>query len=153
MLGGQKFNSFADKYKLKTTIKIYDEQTDWLVPNDTLVMEEANRIEMGRSIDIEANDEDLDRFHEKSVSWQKFSENNHVSCFKNSIPKPSELLLNIGWPPVSVQNGHFLYVDINESLTVKNHPKEETYKEGIELYDSLNYDDEINSLSPASARL
>ena len=42
---------------------------------------------------------------------------------------------------MNTEGGDFLYVDINENLEIKNHPKEETYTGWNVLYDSLGYDD------------
>ncbi|RZC36808.1 COesterase domain containing protein, partial [Asbolus verrucosus] len=61
--------------------------------------------------------------------------------YQNPTPESSELLENLTWPLVSVENGDLLYVDISESLIIRNHPKEATYKGWTELYDSLGYDD------------
>ena len=62
-------------------------------------------------------------------------------CFRNPTPEASELLQNIIWPAVSTDNGDLYYVDINENLEIKNHPKEATYGAWVELYNSLGYDD------------
>ncbi|EFA00511.1 Esterase-6-like Protein [Tribolium castaneum] len=67
--------------------------------------------------------------------WTNFAK------YQNPTPEPSELLQNITWPLVSTENGDFLYVDINENLEIRNHPKEATYQKWVELYDSLGYSD------------
>ncbi|RZB49900.1 COesterase domain containing protein [Asbolus verrucosus] len=73
---------------------------------------------------------------ERLVSiWTNFAK------YQNPTPEPSELLQNITWPIVSTEGGDFLYVDINENLEIKNHPKEKTYGKWVELYDSLGYSD------------
>ncbi|XP_064215899.1 esterase E4 [Tribolium castaneum] len=61
--------------------------------------------------------------------------------YQNPTPEPSEILQNITWPVLSTDNGDFLYVNINASLEIKNHPKDETYQKWIKLYDSLNFTD------------
>ncbi|XP_063925052.1 carboxylic ester hydrolase-like [Zophobas morio] len=61
--------------------------------------------------------------------------------YRNPTPEASELLQNIIWPAVSTDNGDLYYVDINENLEIKNHPKEATYGAWVELYNSLGYDD------------
>ncbi|KAJ3652657.1 hypothetical protein Zmor_018604 [Zophobas morio] len=61
--------------------------------------------------------------------------------YRNPTPEASELLQNIIWPAVSTDDGDFYYVDINENLEIKNHPKEATYGAWVELYNSLGYDD------------
>ncbi|KAJ3652655.1 hypothetical protein Zmor_018602 [Zophobas morio] len=61
--------------------------------------------------------------------------------YRNPTPEASELPQNIIWPAVSTDNGDFYYVDINENLEIKNHPKEATYDAWVELYNSLGYDD------------
>lgn len=60
---------------------------------------------------------------------------------RNPTPQSSDLLQNITWPLIDTTGGDFLYVDINENLEIKNHPKEETYSKWVELYESLNYTD------------
>ncbi|RZC36954.1 COesterase domain containing protein, partial [Asbolus verrucosus] len=67
--------------------------------------------------------------------WTNFAK------YQNPTPEPSELLQNITWPLVSTENGDYLYVDINENLEIKNHPKEETYARWTELYDNLGFTD------------
>lgn len=59
---------------------------------------------------------------------------------RNPTPEVSELLQNVTWPKVSTENGDFLYLDINENLEIKNHPKEATFGKWVELYDGLGYD-------------
>ncbi|KAJ3652668.1 hypothetical protein Zmor_018613 [Zophobas morio] len=61
--------------------------------------------------------------------------------YRNPTPEASELLQNIVWPAVSTDNGDLYYVDINENLEIKNHPKEATYGAWVELYNSLGFDD------------
>ncbi|KAJ3652642.1 hypothetical protein Zmor_018589 [Zophobas morio] len=61
--------------------------------------------------------------------------------YQNPTPEPSKLLQNVTWPPVKTDDGNFYYLDINENLKIKNHPKEERYKAWNALYDSLGYDD------------
>ncbi|RZC35598.1 COesterase and/or Abhydrolase 3 domain containing protein [Asbolus verrucosus] len=69
---------------------------------------------------------------ERMISiWTNFAK------YRNPTPEPSELLQNVTWPLLSTDDGDFLYVDINENLEIKNHPKEGTYGKWIELYDSL----------------
>ncbi|RZC31757.1 COesterase domain containing protein [Asbolus verrucosus] len=67
--------------------------------------------------------------------WTNFAK------YQNPTPEPSELLQNITWPLVSTENGDYLYVDINENLEIKNHPKEEIYARWMELYDNLGFTD------------
>ncbi|KAJ3652656.1 hypothetical protein Zmor_018603 [Zophobas morio] len=61
--------------------------------------------------------------------------------YRNPTPEPSELLQNITWPLVSADGSDFYYLDIDENLEIKNHPKEDTYSRWTELYDSLDYND------------
>jgi carboxylesterase type B len=61
--------------------------------------------------------------------------------YQNPTPESSEILQNVTWPLVSTDDGDFLYLDINEDLQVKNHPKEGTYSKWTDLYDSLGYSD------------
>lgn len=62
-----------------------------------------------------------------------------ISYFRNPTPEEDVLLQNLSWPLVDSKN--FAYVDINEDLEIKNHPKEETYSYWISLYEKLNYTD------------
>ncbi|XP_044270261.1 venom carboxylesterase-6-like [Tribolium madens] len=61
--------------------------------------------------------------------------------YQNPTPEPSQILQNITWPVVSTDDGDFFYVNINASLEIRNHPKDETYQQWIALYDSLNFTD------------
>ncbi|KAJ3652288.1 hypothetical protein Zmor_018266 [Zophobas morio] len=61
--------------------------------------------------------------------------------FQNPTPEVSELLQNITWPPLSVVDGDFLYLDVNENLEIKNHPKSATFDEWDKLYENLGYSD------------
>ena len=61
--------------------------------------------------------------------------------YRNPTPEPSELLQNITWPMVSADGSDFYYLDIDENLEIKNHPKDDTYSRWTELYDSLDYND------------
>ncbi|XP_044252791.1 juvenile hormone esterase-like [Tribolium madens] len=66
--------------------------------------------------------------------WTNFAK------YQNPTPEAHELLQNVTWPKVSTESGDFLYLDIDENLEVKNHPKEETYSKWVGLYESLGYD-------------
>ncbi|RZC32436.1 COesterase domain containing protein [Asbolus verrucosus] len=66
--------------------------------------------------------------------WTNFAK------FGNPTPESSELLEYIIWPQLSTNNGDFLYLDIGDSMEVKNHPLK-TYNRWNELYNSLGYDD------------
>ncbi|XP_063925055.1 carboxylic ester hydrolase-like isoform X1 [Zophobas morio] len=61
--------------------------------------------------------------------------------YRNPTPEPSELLQNITWPLLSIDDGNFYYLDINETLEIKNHPKETTYNNWNDLYARLGYND------------
>jgi carboxylesterase type B len=61
--------------------------------------------------------------------------------YQNPTPEPSDILQNVTWPQVSTDDGDFLYLDIDEDLQIKNHPKEGTYSKWTDLYDSLGYSD------------
>ncbi|XP_044270259.1 venom carboxylesterase-6-like [Tribolium madens] len=211
------FNTNADV--LKNVMTVYDENLDWLVPNDMEVTDENNRTTIGskildiytggnplaghlgdgvryssdtsftRSIIKHAEiysafadtyfyqfsyDGELAGFnvhydgaesvaHSEDYAYifcggtacnvSKYPESDQTTVdriiaiwtnfakYQNPTPEPAELLQNITWPKVSTEDGDFLYVDINENLEIKNHPKEETYKKWIEIYDGLGYSD------------
>lgn len=60
---------------------------------------------------------------------------------RNPTPGNDNLLLNVTWPLLSVDSEDFYYLNIDKDLSIKNHPKQETYEKWIELYDSLDYND------------
>lgn len=65
---------------------------------------------------------------------------------RNPTPDESlqnEILQNITWPTVNsgTNDNDFLYLDIDEDLVVKSHPKNSSYGRWTELYDNLGYDD------------
>ncbi|KAJ3652648.1 hypothetical protein Zmor_018595 [Zophobas morio] len=61
--------------------------------------------------------------------------------YQNPTPEPIELLQNVTWPLLDTSDGNFYYLDINENLEIKNHPKEGRYKAWEEVYQNLPYDD------------
>ncbi|KAJ3652285.1 hypothetical protein Zmor_018263 [Zophobas morio] len=67
--------------------------------------------------------------------WTNFAK------YQNPTPELSELFQNITWSKLVVENGDFLYLDINEELEIKNHPKSEIISRWKNLYDSLNFTD------------
>ncbi|XP_063925261.1 juvenile hormone esterase-like [Zophobas morio] len=67
--------------------------------------------------------------------WTNFAK------YQNPTPEVSELFQNITWSKLSVENGDFLYLDINEQLEIKNHIKAEVIQKWNNLYESLNFTD------------
>ncbi|KAJ3652282.1 hypothetical protein Zmor_018260 [Zophobas morio] len=67
--------------------------------------------------------------------WTNFAK------YQNPTPELSELFQNITWSKLSVEDGDFLYLDINEQLEIKNHIKAEVIEKWNNLYESLNFTD------------
>lgn len=61
---------------------------------------------------------------------------------RNPTPEPSDLIQNVIWPKINAgQLGDLFYLDINTDLSIRNHPKEQTYAGWKSLYEKLGYDD------------
>lgn len=60
---------------------------------------------------------------------------------RNPTPKELDLLQNVTWPLLSIDGENFYYLDIDKDITLKNHPKKDTYKKWLDLYDSLDIND------------
>lgn len=56
--------------------------------------------------------------------------------YRNPTPRKSDLLQEISWP--LVDSVRFSYVNINETLEIKNHPKEKSYNFWSGLYEKYN---------------
>lgn len=53
--------------------------------------------------------------------------------FRNPTPHPEELLQNITWPKFLANN--LQYLNINDSLEVKENPRGNVYSKWIDLYE------------------
>ncbi|KAJ3652347.1 hypothetical protein Zmor_018322 [Zophobas morio] len=68
--------------------------------------------------------------------WTNFAK------YRNPTPEASDLLQNVTWPKVSLEDGgEFLYLDINVDLEVRSNPKGEAMEKWDSLYESLNFTD------------
>jgi carboxylesterase type B len=76
--------------------------------------------------------EDVTTQHRMLTLWTNFVKT------LNPTPEPDDLLQNVTWPTTSVSAGDFFYLDIGENLEVKNHPKNDTYENWVQLYDLLD---------------
>ena len=73
------------------------------------------------------------------VLWKNFLS---YLFFRNPTPEASDLLQNVTWPKVSLEDGgEFLYLDINVDLEVRSNPKGEAMEKWDSLYESLNFTD------------